>query len=246
MNSGNRSGHAFTSLVAKVNKVAETLFLLDLIYPVNLTSIQSYLKGSMPIGMVNNGDDEIVWSHTESDMRRFVQLRGNVELGHYVVTPEVGQGFSGLLLVKPDPQKLVYEPTARLHTTFEKSYVPERSVGTVMREFYPLGWFDRIASLHESDAGREAWSIHNFYYRKHLETKYGSLTGILERALDRLPRLNYDLSSIEREVLADPDKLHYKYDDSVIRDEVLNSITANIPVEYVAGWLRRYYRGTLI
>lgn len=246
MNSGNRSGHAFTSLVAKVNKVIETLSLFDLMYVVTEANVRRYLEGSMPIGLVNNGDDEIAWTDTALDMRRFRALRSDLKLGHYVVTSEVGQGFSGLLLVRPDPTKQVYVPTPRLQTPFEKCYVPERSIGTAMRKFWPIGWLDRIDTLHSSDAGREAYEIHNFSYRKHLEPRHGTLAGILARGLEGLPHLGKEFTLIEREVLAEPDKLHYKYDEDDVSEKVLNMITSNIPSTYVAGWLRRYYTGTLI
>lgn len=246
MNSGNRSGHAFTSLVAKVNKVIETLFLFDHIYPINERNLEQYLRGDMPVGLVNNGDDEIVWTVTEGDMNRFKTLRSSRELGHYAVSPEAGQGFSGLLLVRPDPASRAYVPTARLQTPIEKCYVPERSIGTMMRRFWPVGWFDRIDSLHTSDAGRELWDLHNFMFRKHLEPKYGKLMSLLSEGVKSLPINTVGLSAIDREVLADPSKLHYKYPSSDVSEAVLNLITSNIPATYVEGWLRRYYKGTLI
>lgn len=247
MNCGNRSGHAFTSLVAKVNKVIETLFLFDRLYPVTPVSLEKYLSGQMPIGLVNNGDDEIVWSDIKSDMEVFKSIRSDLSAGHYVVTPEVGQGFSGLLLVKPNPDVLEYFPSPRLQTSFEKCYVPERAIGSELRKFWPIGWLERMNSLYKTDAGREAWEIHNHCYRKHLEQELNSpLNGILQKALENLPVMSSELTAVEREVLADPDKLHYKYDESDVSDRVLAMITANIPPEYTAGWLKRYYKGTLI
>lgn len=246
MNSGNRSGHAFTSLVAKVNKVIETLFLFDHLYAVTEENLDLFLKGSMPVGVVNNGDDEVVWTETATDMQKFKLLRADLRLGHYVVKPEVGQGFSGLLLVRKNPNDLVYHPSPRLQTPFEKCYVPERSIGTALRKYWPIGWFDRIESLHRSDAGREAWEIHNHYYRKHLEPEIGSLVGILDRGLRDLPVVTNELTAIEREVLADPDKLHYKYDDDQVSEKVISMVTSNIPVHHSEKWLRRYYKGTLI
>lgn len=246
MNSGNRSGHAFTSLVAKVNKVAESLAIFDILYPVNETSIVAYLKGNMPIGLINNGDDEVIWTDAESDMRRFRALRGDLHVGHYVVAPEVGQGYSGLLLVRKNRDERIYHPSPRLQTPFEKCYVPERSVGTILRPYWPVGWFDRINSLHQTDAGREAWKIHNFVYAKHLENEIGPLIGVLERGLRSLPLIANDLTPIERAVLADSDKLHHKYDDEDVRDSVLALVTSNVPLEYVERWLRRYYTGVII
>lgn len=246
MNSGNRSGHAMTSLVAKVNKVIETLFLLDLMYGVSERNLSSWLRGEMMMGLVNNGDDEVVWAQAKKDIDRFKQLRSDLSLGHYDVKPEVGMGFSGNLLVRENPDELVYKPMSRLQTPIEKCYVPERSIGGVLRPYWPIGWLDRIDALHKSDAGRELWSIHNFYYDKHLKGKYGSHSAIIERGLRGLPIQTHELSEIDREVLVDPDKLHYKYTDDQISKDVRALITSNIPAAYCDGFLRRYYSGTTI
>lgn len=246
MNSGNRSGHAFTSLVAKVNKVIETLFLFDHMYPVTNQNLDSYLRGNMPLGIVNNGDDEIVWTVTRTDLAKFKSLRARKELGHYSVNAEAGQGFSGLLLVRPDPSVCHYVPTPKLHTPIEKCYIPERSINTMLRKFWPVGWFDRIDSLHRSDAGRAMWDLHNQVYRKHLEPKFGRLMSLLDEGIKNLPLSTASLTHADREVLADPTKLHYKYSVDDVSDAVANLITSNIPSSYTEGWLRRYYKGTLI
>lgn len=246
MTSGNRSGHAMTSLVAKVNKVIETLFLFDMMYGVSAKNLSMWLKGQMIMGLVNNGDDEVVWAVAEKDIKRFKLLRSDLSLGHYKVEPELGMGFSGNLLVLSDAVNLVYKPTTRLQTPIEKCYVPERSIGGVLRPYWPIGWLDRIDALHSSDAGRELWSIHNHYYDKHLRGTYGSLTSLIERGLRNLPLQSHDLSLIDREVLVDPDKLHYKYTEDQVSKDVRALITSNIPADYCAGFLRRYYNGTII
>lgn len=246
LNSGNRSGHAMTSLVAKVNKVIETLFFFDIMYGVTEQNLDLWLRGEMPMGLVNNGDDEVIVADSHRDMTKFIQLRSDLSLGHYKVEAEVGMGYSGKLLVRPDPRVLEYFPTTRLQTPIEKCYVPERSIGGVLRPYWPIGWLDRIDSLHKTDAGRELWSIHNFFYDKHLKGKYGSHSSLIEKGIRALPIESHDLSEIDREVLVDPDKLHYKYSDDQVSAKVRNLITSNIPATYCAGFLRRYYKGTLI
>lgn len=246
MQSGNRSGHAMTSLVAKVNKVIETLFFFDLMYGVSEKNLDLWLKGQMSMGLVNNGDDEVVWAQVKKDIDRFKLLRADVTLGHYKVEPELGMGFSGNLLVLADEGNLIYKPTTRLQTPIEKSYIAERSIGGVLRPYWPIGWLDRIDALHTSDAGRELWSIHNHYYDKHLRGEYGSLSSLLERGLRALPLQSHDLSAIDREVLVEPDKLHYKYTEDQVSKDVLALITSNIPAVYCAGFLRRYYTGTIL
>lgn len=247
LNSGNRSGHAFTSLVAKVNKVIESLCVIDRIMPVNAQNLRSFLRGEMLMGLVNNGDDEIVWARTPSLIAKFSELRKDVKNGHYVVTPETGQGFSGLLLVRPNPDEPQYVPTQRVHTSIEKMYIPERSIGGRMRPYWVIGWDDRLDALYKSDAGREIWSIHNFLFRKHLEPVLGStLESILNKARRDLPAHLMGLGDIDREVLADPDKLHYKYGEQDVSADVLNRLTTKIPPAFCEAFLKSHYHGVFV
>lgn len=246
MRAGNRSGHAFTSLVAKVNKVIESLFLIDRLYAVTKQNLKLFLTGAMPMGLVNNGDDEIIWAATRADLERFKVLRADLSAGHYVVKPEVGQGFSGLLLVRPDPTVPSYVPTPRVHTSIEKCYVPERSVGGRMRRFWAIGFYDRIDALHQSDVGREVWDIHNFCYRKHLEPEIGKLSQILDSAYKQHEIDLHALTSIDREVLADPDKLHYKYGDDDVSDGVLAMLTTKVPLKYCEAFLKSHFKGVFV
>lgn len=245
MNSGNRSGHAFTSLVAKMNKVIDTLFIFAAMYPVNPENLVRWLKGLMPLGLVNNGDDEIVWALTRADLARFEKLRPDKSLGHYLVEPEPGMGFSGRLILLVDSVKMLYRTVAKLATPFEKMYVPERSIGGRLRPFWPVGWLDRIEQLNSTDQGREMWSIHNFHYERHL----GKFGGWLEKVRSAYRSMNIEVggySAIEREVLAEPDKLHHKYTDDEVSKDVLALVTSRIPATYVAGFLRRWYSGVIM
>lgn len=246
MRSGNRSGHAFTSLIAKVNKVIDTLFVIGKIYPVTEDNVESYLQGRMPMGMVNNGDDEIVWATTRSDIQRYRALRADPLAGHYSITPEVGQGFSGLLLVRPDPNEPKYSPQARLQTAFEKMYVPERSIGTRLRKYWPVGFRERERNLRQTDVGRELWEYHKWCFAKHLESRFGSYNSIVERGFRDVDIATAGLSQIDLDVLIDPEKLHYAYHEDEVSETVLRQVTSRIPVSVVEGFLRRYYKGTFI
>lgn len=239
---GNRSGHAFTSLMAKVNKVIETLFIIDKIYPV-VGRENDFLSGVMPMGMVNNGDDEIVWAVNQGDMDRFKQLRADLSLGHYVVTPEVGQGFSGLLLVRKGAT--TYEPSPRLQTPFEKMWVHERAIGGLHRQYWPIGFTVRIDTLMETENGRRAWEIHNRLYRDMMEPKYGSFIDALVAAV---ADMEFDMAALthkDKEVITSPDKLHHKYTSDEISPTVLDKVTSKIPEEEVARYLKRYYKGNI-
>lgn len=237
---GNRSGHAFTSLMAKVNKVIETLFIIDKIYPV-LGREKEFLEGVMPMGMINNGDDEVVWARSPSDMARFRQLRTDLSAGHYVVSSEVGQGFSGLLLVKTGDTS--YNPSPKLQTPFEKMWVHERSIGGLHRQYWPIGFTVRIETLMETENGRRAWEIHNRLYRDIMEPRFGSFVDSL---FDAVATMEFDLAALthkDKEVITNPDKLHHKYTSDEISKVVLDKVTSKIPEEEVVRYLKRYFKG---
>lgn len=242
INGGNRSGHAFTSLIAKVNKVIESMFVIDRMYPV-LGHCDKVLRGQYPITLVNNGDDEIICFGTEVDKRSFAALRADLSVGHYVVTPEVGQGFSGLLLVRTGPTS--YVPQPRIHTPLEKIWVPERSIGGRMRQFWPIGINVRIETLMSTDAGREAWDIHMSAYNRHLRPDHGSFMDLVAQGMSEIAIPYAALTAADKEVLIDPDKLHYKYRLSEISPSVVDAVSSKIPVSMSEHFLRRYYKGNL-
>lgn len=244
LHSGNRSGHACTSLTAKVQKVIDTLIVINRMYPV-VGHCKRFLEGNGPMGFVNNGDDEIVWCRSQADIDKFKVLRADRKIGRYAVEPEVGQGFSGQLLCRTGPSDLYYTPKARVHTTFEKMWVPERSIGGLHRRFWTVGVIDRITNIMKTDEGREAWEIHMSVYRRMMSPHFGDFTATLMREHSRIELDMNGLSFKDREVLDDPGKLHHKYDAEEISDKVLKVVTSKIPVQAVEKIMTRYYKGLI-
>lgn len=244
LKAGNRSGHAFTSLIGKVNKVIETLCILNKLYPVK-GHCKKFLEGRGPMGVVDNGDDEIVWSYSKADLDTFKKYRANLQVGRYVVKPEVGQGFSGLLLCRDDATSLTYRPTPKVHTTFEKLWVPERSIGGLHRKFWTIGVIDRISNIMATDIGRAAWDVHMSVYRRLMAPIYGDFMAVV---MQEHSRINLDMNSLshaDKEVLDEPGKLHYKYIASDVSKDVLAAVTSKIPVSAVEQIVKRYYTGVI-
>lgn len=241
---GNRSGHAMTALIAKVNKVIDTAIIVDRIYPLP-GRCGSFLKGELMMGVVNNGDDEIAWAKSESDMVKFRALRVDREAGHYKVDPELGAGFSGRLLVRNGPTS--YTPSPNLHTPFLKLWANERSIGGFHRRFYPIGITTRIEDLMKTEQGRLAWEIHSRVYRDKLAPYYGDFVSILMKATSRLDlRIEFDsMSWADRAVLEDKDKIWYKVKPEDVSKEVLEAVYAKIPPNVSERFITSYYKGVL-
>lgn len=244
---GNRSGHAWTSLVAKINKVIDTLFIFDCMGLDVEGNELTYLESRGAISFLNNGDDEVVYTKSKALMDSFKKFRyAKGKFGHYFVEEEVGQGFSGLLLLC-DHDTLTYTPTRRIHTTFEKMMVPERSIGGNFRKYWFIGFLERINSMDETPLGPQAWEIFLRLYRDNLEVTYGDFLGLIKRAAELPNDLNQImLTDKDKEVLEDPDKIHYKYLENEISPEVYQSITTKIMYPLYEHIVKKYYTGHIM
>jgi hypothetical protein len=243
---GNRSGHAFTSLVAKVVKVAETLWLFDEMGYDAIVNMQHILEGKLPVGVVNNGDDEVVWFQNESDHKKFVQLRTSHPDVMFKVEAEVGQVYSGRVLQRESKDSRVYIPVDRMDTAFQKIYVPERSIGGTIRPYWHIGLLQRINARHRHPVVAQLWDIHDWSYRKWLEPKLGSLTNIVARAMDANPLNTSEFTTSDFEVLDDPSKLHYKYKADDIHPMVLAKAVKQLEIQVFERFYADYYTGSLM
>lgn len=241
---GNRSGHGATSLVAKGNKIIDELIVFHKIGIPVLGNIESILKGESVLKLINNGDDNLILGNGPI-FDKYVAARSDPKAGHYLVEREVGCVYSGNVIMKTDSQ-FVYSVAPRVTTSFEKMYVPERSIGGVMRPFWHIGWLQRINEVPKTDAIGRAWDIHHRVYRDILEPHIGSLVGILADASRRAEFRFDDLTYAEREVLEDPDKLHYKFLESDVRDEIVSTAFGAVPVSVVEPIINTYYKGSLL
>lgn len=240
---GNRSGHAMTSLMAKVNKVIETLYIFQIMGMSVVGNCKSFLLNREACGVVNNGDDEI--THTKSDalMAKFKEVRANPEHCVYIVEAEDGQVYSGMVLRVEKFGDKIYHPTPRLATTFEKIYCPERPVGGMFRPYWYIGVTERINARDLHPSGATAWEIHDKLFTDMLAPRFGTLYGMLADAVMHAPIRFYDLTTADRDVLERPERIHYKYKDGEISEQVLALTTLNLPFNTFEHIVSRSYSG---
>lgn len=240
VSAGNRSGHAWTSFVAKTMKVFDSLCVIDDIYGDVLGNIRQYLKGKGSISLKNNGDDEVAIG-SKISITAYRKVRYDGEHGYFKISPEKGQGFSGSLISWAGTGKAI----PRLHTIFEKFYVPERSIGGVFRPRWPIGFLTRLEAFDKHPSGHYAAEIHRRLWHDMMAPHFGSFGEILIDAMEKLD-VEYDgLTAIDKEVLDDPEKLHYKYSDDDVSPEILEKVVARIqPEEF--PWAEQMYNGSVI
>jgi len=241
---GNRSGHAWTSLVAKGNKCVDTLIVFYRMGLPVLGKVLTYLKSEGAINFINNGDDEIVYTADKGLLDRYKSLRYSGTVGHYHVDSEKGQGFSGLLLMFDDAEKLTYKPTPKVHTAFEKIYTPERSIGGNFRPYWPIGILERINNQDANPAGPLAWEIHNKLFHDMLAPHFGSFLSIVGNAMEKVKLQFTDaLTAADRDVLENEDRIHYKYLESDISPDIYKKITSKIDGVIYKHIPKTYYGG---
>lgn len=240
---GNRSGHGGTTVFAKLNKVADSLMVIDRFFPV-LGRVREMLQWRLHIALINNGDDEEACFKDPGDRETYIKHRTDLKAGHYKVEIEDGHGFSGAVLERKGPTS--YKCHARVLTSLTKSWVPERAIGGKHRPFWPIGFLDRGDNLTASSVGRAVWDIQRRTYERILAPKFGGYHDILRDAVAALP-LNFgQYSSKDREVLEKPAKLHYKFvADKEIHPDIVNLVTSKIPEDHVYRFVKRYYTGVI-
>lgn len=242
---GNRSGHAATSLVAKVNKVIETLYLFHVMGLRVIGNERSFLRNQEAIGVVNNGDDELVHSSSKQLMDSFVAVRETLSHSVYLVTREKGCVYSGKCLMVDKFGSTQYKAVPRLATALEKIYTPERSIGGKFRPRWPIGVIERMNSRDQHPMGGQMWEIHDRLYHDMMAPHFGSLFGILADATLGMGIDIEQYTPAERELLDGQHKIHYKFKDDQISDKVLDIIMVKHPYQAYKHCVKRYYSGTV-
>lgn len=242
---GNRSGHAWTSLIAKVNKVVECLWIFSEMGYSVVGNEATFLRGDQSVGVVNNGDDEIAWFTDERDFLAFKKIRENGKENIYKAAAEDGAVYSGRVLMKHQTKTLHYVPVPRLNTAFEKIYVPERGIDSKMRPFWVIGVMQRINERASHPLGPVVWEIHDRLFHDILSHRIGSMMSIMSDAVAALPRHQDDYSAIDREVIDDPGKIHYKYVDGEVSDHAMELIAVSLQSHYFVPLVQQRYKGNL-
>lgn len=250
IHAGNRSGWAGTSLTAKIQKVAETLCVMDDLFRDVVGNVASYLRWEQDLVLANNGDDEVLTGNPDRDplvtaakVAKYRAYRDTGTAGYYVIEEETGHAFSGELISITHRKAL-----PRPQTALEKIFCNERAINTVFRTHWPIGVMTRLQSLQDETkhpSGPLINEILNKNWRDHMTARYGSLSDLLIRGLDSMPTSIDGYTAIDKEVRDDPNKLHHKYIDSDVSKHVLDDIVKKLePSEF--QWAFDMFSGNVI
>jgi hypothetical protein len=244
---GNRSGHALTSLLAKVTKVIDTLYYFDKLGHDVLANLEPILRGEYIFGMVNNGDDEIAWFETKRDYDLYNALRADESATDrmFNVVPEEGAVFSGKVFQLVGDRQ--YKAVERITTPFERILCPERGIGGHFRKFWPIGVLQRHNNRLAHPILDSWWDVFHHNWRKIAEPHYGSFLGIVQRAHAELPFDAASLAWKDAMVLEDPSKLHHRFTPDEIREDVYESAFRRLQPEFFSFLFQEpYFSGSLL
>lgn len=241
---GNPSGHAWTSLIAKVMMVFDFLATTDDLMHDVLERMDDYLRHKMPLKTHNNGDDGM-YRGPIAILNKYAAYRfGKRNPGYFVLTPEVGHVWSGYIMA-PRPEG-GYTAFHRATTTIEKLFCPERSAGGNFRPRFTIGMLQR---LNYGDHPRHDVLVECIAktWRAVAEPVYGNL---MERIMAHHERLQLDMNAltpIDRIVLDDPTKLYHQYTESDVSPEVLAMIFEKaLTTEEVEPFAADFFYGDIL
>lgn len=242
---GNRSGHAWTALIAKVNKVIDELIALYRMGIPTLGNELKYMKNQGIVKLINNGDDNLTFGDKRI-VDRYAEFRADPRSGHYLVSREVGCVYSGLVAMRENLDVPRYTPVPRVQTGMQKLYCPERSIGGVFRRFWHIGVEARMANANLHPSGTHVWEIHNRIYHEYMEPHFGSFNSLLLEGAAASPLAITHEKPADREVIEDPDKLLWKFKDGDVSEQVVNMLTKRIPYERIKKIVETHYKGVLV
>lgn len=242
---GNPSGHAWTSLTAKIMMVFDFLATADDLMHDVLERMDDYLCHRRPLKTHNNGDDGM-YRGERSLIRQYAAHRFNKEVnpGYFKLEPEVGHVWSGYIMApKPEGGYTAYH---RIHTTVEKMFCPERSAGSNFRTHFTIGMLQRLQGGDHPchDIVVELIAKH---WRDKLKTSHGDLMEMIMRH-HKLVQLDTNaLSLADKAVLEDIGKLYSQYSEDDISERVLAMLFEKaLTIPEVEPFVNAHFSGSII
>lgn len=242
---GNPSGHAWTSLIAKVMMVFDFLATVDDLTHDVLEEMDAYLNHRKMIRTANNGDDAMFIGEHRL-LNQYVSYRFNPEHnpGYFVLAPELGNVWSGYVCERrPEGGFIAYH---RPQSTLGKIICPERSAGSNFRKRPTIGIIDRI---NNGDHPYHHRLIEIFFrtWRDEAADTYGGFMDIVNRHHERLNMDAERLTAIDIAVLEKPELLHYRYTEEDVSPSVISMLfeQALSPAE-IMPFVNGAYNGNII
>lgn len=186
--------------------------------------IDTILKGKHPLyGILNMGDDSIILlndTQVTEKMKRDVE-RDHDPAPYFKMEKEKSISFLGNVFYRDEKNEIQLAPN--LVSMFVNWFVPE--VGTIhrRRRYWAIGWEERNKYYMQSPSFSKAWDI----LLQEFHDNYGlhpDLYANRGKEIAGDPQLNL-MNDLERLLLDDPSKMHYRVSPKDISEELLAKIS---------------------
>jgi hypothetical protein len=218
---------------------------------VYLCMIDDYFKDTLEFGVsrilegqheryaiLNMGDDNLTLTNSDGFNQHVRGLlataEGRLQLSPYLcIEHESPYAFLGNVLYEDEAGRTQVSPN--LLSFIQNWLVAERSVGSKMRQFWPIGWKERKLHYMKAPGFNTLWGIFDQAYSDLMGIKPDVLASKAAEEL-RLPAIEVR-SAADLDVLEDPSKLYYKYDAHDVSPEIYDRYVSSIPVEEVEAFV---------
>jgi len=217
------------SVIWDIQSLTGNIWEKDADYKEKKSKIAEVLSGEhWFISMFNTGDDTVLLLNSESvryenEIKDFLDRKLEIKPQHALYERDDSVSYLGLVFMKDSLGKIMV-PRPNALTYANKPFCPERSVFDRQRSFWGAGMLER--NKYYADMG-DTKELMDYEYRrvwaKHMSTPDPIQLAASHAATNPFPRFSGNQASFE--VLDDPSKLHYKFDESDIDEEVLQEIS---------------------
>lgn len=189
--------------------------------------VDTILRGKHPEYALLNAGDDCVLMTNNIGFRVFFNDWVNRKEPYYLrVEPEVGISFLGNVISKTAEGKI--QVTPNINSFIVNWLVPENGIDSrSRRDFHFDGWDDRKSHFSKAPMYDVLFGIweeeHHHFFKESLNLREDYC-----RMHSKQPTL-LNLTDIDREVMANPDKLNYKFSNSDISQSVLDTLVSSIP-----------------
>lgn len=221
--------------------------------------LESFLRGEQPITLKDKSDDAVCgWtdSYLVPRAKKLQAMMIEVDEGkrpasdispYMIISYEKGGAFLGSIMLFPssmDPKDMVMigNNNSMLINQLSPEYgvqSDKRDRSKARRPYPGLAWKTLSQNYGTCPLYQETTDLLEFIWARHKHESYSAMREQwyeddmrqLRADLDRRASVLPDFSPIEIEVLNDPSRLDWKYDDSSVSSDVLNLLFNGLPLE---------------
>lgn len=214
------SGAFLTSMLGKDLFSFAVLCMMDDFYHDVVGRVDSILKGDADYGFLNASDDTIIMANDDAFIIHLRNLQTtNGSMSKYFKV-EIEPGFKFLGDCGYVTSEGEFKICSDIGSYFKNMLCPERGIDSKLRKYPMYGLMIRRSNFEDHPLFFEAEEIFLKLFQKHFNIGWSSL---IEKHMVKPNGMlsSQILSQAEIEVMLDPNKLHYKFDDQDVPDDLV-------------------------